>query len=605
MFIRESYKKVNGKKKYRYLTIVESIRTPKGPTNRTVLNLGRVDLPKEKWPVLLEMLKRRLSGQRSILPEPEDLIPLAESAYERILRKGSLKAKESEEEEEIRTEASSIEVLEPRGLGPLNVAKAFWDRLGMGGVLKGCGMRKRDVELAMIEVFGRLIAPMSELATVDWLKNVAVEELLEIEADKINKDSLYRVTDRLLKHKEVIEERLCKKEERLFNLEEVIYLYDLTSTYFEGICKRNGIARYGYSRDGRSDCKQVVVGLVIDREGFVKRHDVFEGNRSDVKTLAEIVEKMKEKMADGRKATIIVDRGIASERNLRYLREKGYDYIVAVRGKERERLYREFEGIEKEEIEGSRGKGVEVRIKEIMGERYLLCKSDERGIKERAIRERFREGIEEELKRLSLRISSGRLKGREKIRERIGRIKQKYSRVARLYDIEVKEENGLFYLEWEYLEERESEKYDGIYLLRTNRRDLGKEEIWRLYMMLVRVEDAFRDLKGELGIRPVCHQKEERVRGHIFISILAYHLLHAIEWTLRKFGDKRKWRKIRSILETHQVVTVILPDRDGIHTHHIRVATEPNSEQKEIYKKLSVEAKPIKRKVIKIENTKL
>lgn len=605
MYIRDAYKK-KGDKKYSCLVLVETIRTRKGPRQRTILTLGNIAVPKEKWTHLAEMIKRRLSGQRGMfLDEPEELLGVTESIIERLRRKGKLKAREERPEDVIKTTVNEVKVEEPRMLGPVLVADEYWKRLGMAEVLKGCGLGKKEIERAKVEVFGRLIEPMSENATVDWVKRTALCDIPGNEGVWVSRDDLYRVSDRLLESKEKIEEALRGREKGLFRLEEKIYLYDLTSSYFEGVAETNGKAKYGYSRDGRGDCKQVVVGLVVDEEGFVKGHEVYEGDRTDITTLKDTVEKLRGRMRDkNQEPTIVVDRGMVSEEKLGLIKGMGMKYIVAARHSERDRRFDEFEGLEMKEIGASSGGKLKVVMKEIEGDVYVLCKSDARVEKDKGIRERFKGRIEEALRKLGRNIESGRLKDIKKIEQRIGRIKERFRRVARYYEIETTQSNGVINLQWRNVAQEEG-KYDGTYLLRTNRRDLTEQEIWSLYIMLTRVERAFRDLKSNLGLRPIYHQKEQRVDAHIFISVLAYHLLHAIEHTLREKGETRSWNTIKQILQTHQVVTVVLPDADGIHVHHVRVATEVEAAQGEIYKKLGIDPKEVKRKRVTFKKAEL
>ena len=605
MYIRDAYKR-KGDKKYSCLALVETVRTLKGPRQKTILTLGNVDVPKEQWPLLAEMIKRRLSGQRGMFQdETEELQGITESIVARLRRKGKLKAEEARPEDIIRTNVNELKVEEPRMLGPVLTAEEYWKRLGMTEALKECEMSKQEIERAKVEVFGRLIAPMSENATVEWVKRTALCDIPGKEGISITRDDLYRVSDRLLEDKEKIEESLREKENGLFRLEEKIYLYDLTSSYFEGEAASNDKAKYGYSRDGRGDCKQVVVGLVVDEEGFVKGHEVYEGDRTDITTLKGTVERLRERMRNkDTEPTIVVDRGMVSEENLETIKGMGMKYIVAARHSERDRKFDEFEGLEMKEIETRSGGKLKVVMKEMGGDIYVLCKSEERKEKDKGIRKRFKGRIEEALRKLERNIESGRLRDIKKIEQKIGRIREKYQRVARYYEIETKQANGVISLQWRNIGEDEG-KYDGTYLLRTNRKDLTDQEIWSLYVTLTRVERAFRNLKSNLGLRPIYHQKEQRVDAHIFISVLAYHLLHAIEYTLRQKGETRSWNTIKQVLQTHQVVTVVLPDADGIHVHHVRVATEAEAGQSEIYKKLEIDPKGIKRKRVTFKKAEL
>lgn len=427
MYIRDAYKR-KGDKKYSCLALVETVRTLKGPRQKTILTLGNVDVPKEQWPLLAEMIKRRLSGQRGMFQdETEELQGITESIVARLRRKGKLKAEEARPEDIIRTNVNELKVEEPRMLGPVLTAEEYWKRLGMTEALKECEMSKQEIERAKVEVFGRLIAPMSENATVEWVKRTALCDIPGKEGISITRDDLYRVSDRLLEDKEKIEESLREKENGLFRLEEKIYLYDLTSSYFEGEAASNDKAKYGYSRDGRGDCKQVVVGLVVDEEGFVKGHEVYEGDRTDITTLKGTVERLRERMRNkDTEPTIVVDRGMVSEENLETIKGMGMKYIVAARHSERDRKFDEFEGLEMKEIETRSGGKLKVVMKEMGGDIYVLCKSEERKEKDKGIRKRFKGRIEEALRKLERNIESGRLRDIKKIEQKIGRIREKY-----------------------------------------------------------------------------------------------------------------------------------------------------------------------------------
>jgi transposase len=370
----------------------------------------------------------------------------------------------------------------------------------------------------------------------------------------------------------------------------------LTSTYFEGQAKRNPQAKLGYSRDSRPDCKQVVVGLVLDRNGFPKAHEVFDGNVQDRSTVGQMLDVLEKRAGKKPGSTVIVDRGMAYQENLDEIRGHHYHYIVAGRQPERNEWLEELEKDEgweevirvpsprnpfqkKSKVEIKReGKGDEV---------IVLCRSEGRQQKDRAIREKQEGRLLKDLDRLKQRVEQGHLKRADKIHQAIGRLKERYPRVARYYAIEHDVEGKIISWREDSAKKAIAVKLDGSYVLKTDRQDLTAEEIWRTYILLTRVEDAFRDMKTPLMERPIFHQLKHRTQTHIFLCVLAYHLLAVIEQYFLDDGIHTSWATLRDELSTHQVVTVALPtDSGGI--LRIRKGTTPETTHREIYKTLGV-----------------
>lgn len=585
---------------YTYHRLIESVRTSKGPRQRLVMSLGTLEVPKSDWSLLAERIEEFLKRQESLPFGSYIVDELARDFAQKIERKQLRKQAQSSMGGEVgevyveKTEADQV-----RELGPEYVGHSFWKRLRMDSILKELGFTEKQSLLSEVQVVGRLVSPRSELGTVGWYGRTALEELLGDKLKGVNEDLLYRVSDKLYKKREEIEAVLARRERELFSLDETIILYDLTSTYFEGLGGGNEKAEYGYSRDHRPDQKQVVVGLVLDREGFPKAHRVWKGNMRDPESLGEILEMLGERVdtEEGKRATVVMDRGLATEKNLEMVRERGYTYIVATRQREGKQWFGE---IEKEKFialkENEKGEvEVEGQVRRLGEEVVVLCYSKRREAKEGAIRERFRGRFEEDAQKLKKRVESGKLKNERKIHEAIGRLRERYPRVARYYELELgAAEGGGWEFRWAVNKEdvQEDEERDGMYVLRTNRVDLRDREIWSLYVMLSRVESSFRYLKSTLGIRPLFHQKAHRVESHIFISILAYHLLHTIERQLGEHGDTRSWPTVRDILSTHAVVTIVHKGTNG-KVYKIRKATNAEPKQEEIYKRLRLSSTPL------------
>jgi transposase len=393
-----------------------------------------------------------------------------------------------------------------------------------------------------------------------------------------------------------IEKALVQRERSLFNLSPTVFFYDLTSTYFEGQALANPKARRGYSRDKRPDCKQVVVGLAIGREGFPLAHEVFAGNVQDRQTPGVMLDRLQARVPVLEGATIVVDRGMAYAENLEEIRRRHLHYVVATRQPERDQWLDDFEnpaGFEEVFREPSPQnpfqKKSTVRVKRLVRDKetFILCTSSERVAKDRAIRTKQEGRFLADVEKLQRRIDKGRLVREVAIGEAIGRLKERYPRVARYHTLSFHAAQRRLVHQPNEEKRAKAELLDGGYLLRTDRDDLAGPEAWLLYMTLTRAESAFRAMKSPLAERPIFHQLEHRVETHIFLCVLAYHLLVAIETTLLNQGVHTSWATVREALATHQVATIVLPTDRG-RTLRIRKATTPEPEHVQLYRCLKI-----------------
>ena len=598
MFIGQIKVSRNGRS-YTYHRLLESVRTDKGPRQRLVLSLGTLDLPKSEWPRLAERIEDLLNHQELIPFGASELDQLAAPFAERIrhkLQRQQAQRGEHGAAKEVYPERSSSEHI--RELGPQYVAHVFWEQLHCDQILKRCGFSQRQCRLAEIQVVGRLVAPRSERSTVGWFARCALDELMPSSVLSVSKDRLYRISDTLYQHRVAIEAELAARERELFALQETIILYDLTSTYFHGVAQHNEQAARGYSRDHRPDRKQVVVGLVLDGDGFPKAHEVFTGNTKDQNTLQQMLDSLNGRSSGlpGGRATVVMDRGLATDENVALLRERGHHYIVTTKQSERQELFPTIDETKyvPVKVDAKGNTVVSGQLRRHQGELYVLCYSAARAAKDRAIRQRFAERFEVDAEKLKQRVAAGRLKKPEKINQAIGRLRERYPRVGRYYTLELHTAaNGPAEVRWAKREEAQvlAEELDGTYLLRTDRTDVTEADIWKLYVLLARIERSFRYLKSSLGLRPVFHQRSARVDAHIFISVLAYHLLHAIERRLQENGDHRSWPTIRDLLTTHQVVTIVHHCTDGT-VLRVRRPSRPELEHRNIYQALRIPATP-------------
>lgn len=593
MYIRSTSRKYKGKTYTNYL-LVESINTPKGPRQRTVCSLGNLaPAPAEEWRNLARRLESALSGQLSMEESDEKFETLLETA-----RRGKKKRARSEPARSalVQVDTDGVEIEQARTAGSVHVGHQMWKRLGMDEILKQAGLTDPACTLSQIMTLNRLIAPSSELAMPDWVRRTAMGDILGEDFSKLHEDKLYRNLDVLHPNRERIEQELAKRERTLFNLDETYYLYDLTSTYFEGQAEANPQAKLGYSRDKRPDCKQVLVGLILDRNGFPKAHEVFDGNLQDRMTVPHMLDVLEKRTDKKPASTVIVDRGMAYQENLYEIQRCGYHYIVAGRQPERNEWLDELEKDDGWEevirIPSPRNPfqkktSVEIKREQKGDEVFILCRSEGRQQKDRAIREKQEGRLLKDLEKLKHRVEKGHLKKADKIHQAIGRLQERYPRVARYYTIDYDAEGKTIYWDEDSEKKTVAKKMDGSYVLKTDRQDLTADEIWRNYILLTRVEDAFRDMKSPLMERPIFHHLEHRTQTHIFLCVLAYHLLAVIEQYFLDQGIHTSWATLRDELSTHQVVTVALPTKSG-EILKIRKGTTPEAPHRLIYETLQI-----------------
>jgi transposase len=603
MFIKKSSKTVNGKKYVNHL-LVESYSTPKGPRHKVICSLGNLDPgPKDKWLGSARNIKTALGGQLLIEPDP-----VAEQIVDKIRSKNNMAVapvSANVDERWLTVDTKEFSMSEAREAGPVHVGHQMWEKLQISEVLTEAGLSQKACLLTELMTINRLVEPSSELATVEWVGRTALPDILGEGAHIQSPTALYKNMDQLHPQRTKIETALAEKERKLFNLDDAVLLYDLTSTYFEGQSEKNPKAAHGYSRDHRPDCKQLVVGLVVNGDGFPKAHEVFAGNRNDGTTVDEMLTALDQRIGraqeetiekSGRVPTVVVDRGMASDENLAQIKARHYHYVVAARHNERDKFLPEFE-----EQTGWRDvvrkpsqtnpyqlkSKLRVKRKQQGDETMVLCISDERIEKDKAIRSKQETRLRADLVKLEKRVSEGRLKESNKIHEAIGRLKERYTRVARYYRMNFDENTRVFSWSEDTEKKARASELDGAYLLKTDRDDLTEEEIWKLYSLLTRIEAAFRDIKGPLSERPIFHQTEARVETHIFICILAYHLLVAIEKMFRDAGVYTSWESVRKDLTTHQVVTATFPTKSGRELK-IRKSTKPEAVHCAIYNILQI-----------------
>ncbi|RKY23297.1 MAG: IS1634 family transposase [Planctomycetota bacterium] len=605
MYIREIQKKnPNSPKVFISHRLIESVRTPRGPRQKAVINLGQLDLPKENWKELANRIEDLLRGYKSsTVPISARIETLARHYTKQILRKQRSEKKEAhvlENEQDFRNvDINAVSSSDGKSIGSEHAGLEAMKALGFFDLFRQLGFTDDESNLATLQIVGRLVHPGSERELRRYAKEQsALDELLGTDFSSIGHNMLYHNSDLLFKHKETIERFLRMRSRELFSLGETIVLYDLTNTYFSGSAAGYKKAKRGRSKQKRSDRPLVTLGVVLDERGFIKCSRIFDGNAGEPLTLVDMINDIHSQVSRETppllvaKPTIVMDAGIASEDNLNLVRENGFSYIVVSRSKPEHMEDGSFEQIKE---------GIKVKEMHIGNETFLHCISDGKMKKEQAIVNKARDALEQEIEYLSEGLNiKRRLKSYPKVLERIGRLRQRYSRVSKGFSIDVKEHKGkAVKITWHFNQSQLGKPYDGSYFIRTDRMDLSKNEIWSLYIMLTLVEDAFRCLKGELGLRPNHHRKADRIEGHLFISILAYHLLNYIRQNLRKAGINHRWTTVRTLLQTHMALSTHLPTADGKMVH-LRYCSIPTPRQVEVYSAMGITSVPLKRTKVEI-----
>ena len=481
-------------------------------------------------------------------------------------------------------------LVRPRTVGVEAAALWAMRQVDFVGLLQLLGFTGPQRAAALGSIIGRMAAPASELATHSWLgERSGLGELLDVDYETLSLSSLYRISDRLLRHKPMLEAALFERVSDLFGLSTTITLYDLTNTYFEGEMAHNPKAQRGHSKEKRSDCPLITLGLVLDGSGFVRRSEVFEGNVREAQTLEEMLEGLE--APNG--ALVVMDRGIATEANLLWLREHGYRYLVVSRERQRR-----FDPQRAVSIHNASGETLQLEkvLSEDGQEVRLYCHSERRAKKEKAINERFAKRFEEALEKIAAGLSKPRTTKRiDKLWERIGRLKETSRGVGQHYEIElIPDAKGEKAVELRYRRKPVnggSMSHPGVYCLRSSETDWDEETLWRTYITLTDLEAVFRSLKSELGLRPVYHHKEARADGHLFLTVLAYQFVQILRRKLADQGIHASWHTLRRQLSGQVRVTAVFQQPGG-QTLHVRKATRPEGQHLAIFHALGIERQP-------------
>ncbi len=602
MFVCRTRTRSRDGKQYFTFRLVRSQRVGDKVRQRTLLNLGsHFPLQRDHWRPLCQRVQRLLDPQPDLLLIECDLEVEAEAQriVERLLRDGvplvdpapdpSPSQQACLQPDFQSVDVDSLQLARPRSVGVEHAALWAADQLGLPGLLQELGLSGPQRQAALGLLVGRIAAPASERATWTWLRERSgLGELLGGDFETMGLSALYRANDRLLQHRKALETKLFSRAMGLFGQQPTVTLVDLTNTYFEGEAKAQPKAQRGRSKEQRSDCPLLTLGLVLDGSGFVRRSEVLAGNVAESGTLAGMLQALEAPP----EAVVVLDKGIATEDNVAWLQAQGWRYVVASRERKRE-----FDADEALAVQTASGMGVRIHTQEGEdGETRLYCESERRKQKENAIVERAGERLEKELGKLHAGLSKPRSTKRlEKVWQRIGRLREKYPQASAHYQIQVEADGKgkkAVAVSWERQPAGHSiATHAGVYCLRTNVTGWDAQRLWSTYVLLTDLEAVFRSLKSELGLRPIYPWKPQRSEAHLFVTVLAYQLVQVIRTRLQGRGERASWTTLRRRLAGQQRVTAVFRRQDG-RTLHVRKATQAEPGQQAIYDALGVSASP-------------
>jgi len=594
MYIRKTstQKKNDGTSHHTY-RLVESTRVGDKVKQQTLLNLGaNYWLPQAQWSALTRRITDIIHHQQPLFCVDEDIEAEAQRIASRIISRKKehapvVIAQPTEDYQSV--DIASLESSELRSVGVEQIAWNAFQALNLESKLSSLGLNGAEQAAAIGTIIGRMISQGSERSTHAWLQQESgLGELIDYDFNKCSLTRLYKASDLLLKYRDELETYLFEQERTLFNLDCTITLYDLTNTYFEGGADGVDLSAFGRSKEKRYDCPLVTLGLVLDSSGFPRKSKIFAGNRGEPTTFQEMVTTL---AGEDKKPLIVMDAGIASDENIAWIKENDCRYLVVSRKRHKEWNEEQSHQVRKD---GNNEVRVYSKRNEQNDEIELYCRSTGRVAKEEAMDAQYEARFTDKMEALSAGLlKKGCMKKYDKVLTSIGRLKEKYATIAHCYDIEVEKDEAsgnatsLTFKRVDY----KAKEYAGVYCLRTNVMDWEDAALWRTYTMLTDLEAVFRSMKSELGMRPIYHQTTERVEGHLWITLLAYHLVHYTRLRLKEQNINNNWETVRTTMRTHMRLTTTMRTQKG-ETLHIRKASRPEVWQQRIYKALGLSFNP-------------
>lgn len=596
MFIRQVKKKRSKDSKtfYQY-TLAQTSRIDGKPKQFTILYLGSDQLLADKAnrATVLQILKSKIWGQSELFPDQvsTELESLALKYYEKYQIRYGLEGQEAptsipplpKKADYEQVDVGGLEISDVRSFGAEHLCKQTLDKLALGDFLSTLGLEKPAVNKSLISIAARALYASSEHKTAQILAMNSELQHCFSHADVISHKQLYATADKLYEHKDQIDQYLYGQVCDLFSLDDKLVIFDISNTYFETSKRGSKLARFGKSKEKRSDCPLVVFSGVINAQGFIRHSRIYEGNKADSTTLADMLKDLEEHSGSGQKKTVVIDAGIATDENLALIASKGYEYVCV----SRKRLTEYPVDLERRTIYDKKRKGkLELAVCKPEGycDTWMYVKSEAKRQKEQSMMVKLQARYIEHLETIEKAIhKKGGTKKLEKVWERIGRAKEKHKRVSAQFDIQVEHLNGIVTkIAWKSITRKsQQDKGEGIYFLRTNIDKPDSQQLWNIYNTIREVESTFRCLKSDLQIRPVFHQNDGRVESHIYLTILAYQLVNTIRHMLKSKQLHYDWKNIIRIMSTQTIQTVKLPTPTK--DIHIRKPSNPIKEVQEIY----------------------
>lgn len=587
-----------------YYRLVESYRNIYGKVcHRTLHTVGFISFSSEKLIDIQRILNNRIDRNTSLFETDQDTLKIADSYWQEMIVKKKIDVSDHAFEKSKRLiDVDTIKHKDAREIGAEWMCYQAQAQLGIGEKLESLGWKEEKIQLALTQIISRAVYPFSEYKTTRILKeNSAICEVTGYPIEKMTKDKLYQSSLELYKIKDILEKHLSKKTNELFDLQDRIYLYDLTNTYFEGQKRNSELAKFGRSKEKRSDCKLVVLALVVNVEGFIKYSSIFEGNMADNESLPKIIDNLRCQTSSEKRAIVVLDAGIATEENLELIKAKGYDYVCVSRSKIKDYSIDSQGDIRHLMTKNNEFITLQKVEKKNQTDYILKVKSTAKQAKERAMKNGFEQRFIEKIKTINTSLTKKHsTKKVDKVNQRIGRAIEKYPSIAKFYEIEVKEEKGIA-KEIIYTKKKTSQTDDqelGSYFIKTNLQTENEMSIWTIYNAIREIESTFRCLKTDLDLRPIYHKNDDATMAHLHLGILAYWLVNTVRYQLKKQNINHNWTEIVRITSTQKVLTTTGQNKDN-ETIYIRRSTEPNEKVKQIYTALKYKKYPfVKRKSV-------
>ena len=596
-----SKSKKDSTQNYYTYRLMESIRIGKKVKKKTLLNLGsEFSVEQTAWATLSTRIDEIIKQTPTLFVIDKDLETLAQQYALRIISAQAIIEVDtmvSDEDRYKEIDPATIKNSDIKDIGIENILYETIKELKLDTKLQELGFTNVQYNSAIGTIIAKIANPSSEAKAYEWLCNISgLNELIGCDYNKISSNSIYRVSDKLFANKEIIEEHLYTTQKEIFDYEETITLYDLTNTYFEGGAEAIDKAKRGRSKEKRTDAPIITLAVMLDSGGFVRKSEIFDGNISEPTTFKEMLDKLKVPQKDtnllnAHKSLVIMDAGIASQENIDYLIANKYEYLVVSR-----KQNKQFDEAKSTPVKLDKDDNAIVRAMKVVNEETkeieLFIHSVAREAKEEAMQTRVQILFIDKLQYLKDGLSlKRRTKDYTKVIETIGRLKQKYPLISQYYSTIVTKDpdsNNAIDITWSEKKTLDNKSaINGIYCLRTNNQTMDEKTLWKTYTTLTDLESVFKSLKSELGLRPIFHQTQTRVDGHLFITLLAYSIIHTIRYKLKQKDIHYSWDTIRDILRNQKRITTSMKCKDNT-TLYIRQSSELNDRQKEIYDALGI-----------------